>query len=183
MKKVLFILTVLILLLKVIKIYNKTELAYVMAYYGISEVPVFDRHCMLGKVVLKDGVVSFQKGPNIRMLPGQFEEQAFAIAFEAVNDVITLKEKWNEETVQNVIYRIEYYGYPKSEDSVNVLTWSGTYDQLFEKMSYKISRLRYLNGHSYEFADPEMQKLYRIWQEVIPNSRSFDIYYRNATVD
>ena len=87
------------------------------------------------------------------------------------------------ETTQDVIYRIKDYINPKSEDREKVLTWSGTYDQLFEKMSYEASRLRYLNGHSYEFADPEVEKLYRIWNHVIPNSRSFDIYYRNATVD
>ena len=166
-----------------IKIYDKTELAYVMSYYGISEVPVFDKHCTWGKAVLKDGVVSFQKDPCIIILSEQFEEQAFAIAFKSVNDVITLKEKWNVETVQDVIYRIKDYDNPKSEDREKVLTWSGTYDQLFEKMSYETSRLRYLNGRSYEFADPEVEKLYRIWNHVIPNSRSFDIYYRNATVD
>lgn len=166
-----------------INIYDKTELAYVMSYYGISEVPVSDKHCTWGKVVLKDGVVSFQKGPCIIILSEQFEEQAFAIAFESVNDVITLKEKWDVETTQDVIYRIKDYVNPKSEDREKVLTWSGTYDQLFEKMSYEASRLRYLNGHSYEFVDPEVEKLYRIWNHVIPNSRSFDIYYRNATVD
>lgn len=63
------------------------------------------------------------------------------------------------------------------------LVETGTYDSIFEKIEYANDHLRYCNGSYYRFASPKISQLFSLWRRCIPESRSFDLYYGNGTVD
>lgn len=56
-------------------------------------------------------------------------------------------------------------------------------DEVFERF-YKANRkYRYCNGMYYKFTDKNVEYLYQLWNDSMPRSRSFDLYYGGGIVD
>lgn len=72
---------------------------------------------------------------------------------------------------------------PRIESTTAKHVFSGTLDEVFERLEKENNRLRYCNGHYFEFDDNEHRCLYRMWTRLIPYWRSFNLYYGNGIVD
>ena len=72
---------------------------------------------------------------------------------------------------------------PRIESTERKHVFSGTLDEVFERLEKENNRLRYCNGHYFEFDDNEHRRLYRMWTRLIPYWRSFNLYYGNGIVD
>lgn len=172
---------------KILKVTNRDELTYVMAYYGIDNIPISmamakdgyvfstGKYALpVGKVIRKGDGVAFVQDICARGVP---VEPAIRHAFSVVNDVIDLMSKMKEATVQKLRF---HKGGRDPKDEVSEV--KGTFDEIFEKRSLATNHLRYLSGWYYEFVDPKVESMYGLWSSYIPKDRSFNLYYPGSTI-
>lgn len=176
------------------KIENKQELKYVMDFYGIPFVPIKNRGENVGKVT-RD--MEYIKGCTCALKRG-YEHYAFELAYEQVHAVIDLFKNVNKPFKATDVYRCERseYVYPDEPGGISYhhvfpekvvteekIERTGTMDEVFVNHYKANNSLRYCNGDSYEFQDKEIQEMYSLWLKMMPEGRSFALYYGNGIVD
>lgn len=178
-----------------IKITNDEELKYIMKFYGLTRVHIYEDGQYRGYL---DENCSYNKGDAFRYFNKYGISLAHSLAYEQINNAISLKNTLHEPFVAVVLdicesdtwYYPDYDGgapthhvYPRKTTEIKELTYRGTKDEVFEKLEKANNRLRYCNGNHLEFKDKYVQQEYRLWQRTIPESRSFDLYYDGGIVD
>lgn len=176
-----------------IEIKTKEELKYVMDFYNIPFVPIRSDGKDMGKVTREMKYVAGSWKYN-----SGWEYLAFECAFEQISDVISLKEKINQpfEATDVLVRETMEYVYPDSENGTprhhvypirvtkrTEKTVTGTMDEVFVKHYKANNSLRYCNGEWWEFKDKEVQEMYNLWLRIMPEGRSFNLYYGNGIVD
>lgn len=176
-----------------INIENNQELKYVMDFYNIPFVPIKDGNKDMGKIT-KDmkyeaGSWKYNKG---------YEYLAFNLAYEQIKSIIELKERINKPFKAIEVYRKEYneyvypdvkggtpyhHVYPKKAVEETESELEGTMDEVFVKHYKANNSLRYCNGYSYHFKDEKVNEMYYLWLKIMPEARSFHLYYGNGIVD
>lgn len=176
-----------------LKVETKEELKYVMDFYKIPFVPIYANGKDLGKVtrdmIYEPGAWKFNPG---------WEFRAFQLACEQVKEIIKLKEKVSEPFKATLVYRVKeqtwmypdveggipcHHVYPKTIVRETEEEVEGTMDEVFVKCYKSNNRLRYCNGSSYHFKDKDVDKMYNLWLRIMPEDRSFHLYYGNGIVD
>lgn len=173
---------------------NNEELKYVMDYYDIPFVPIYEGNKDLGKITKElqyvSGLYKYQKG---------YEHLAFELAYEQVKEVIELQERLKQPLKTIQVFKKEYneWEYPDVEGGLprhhvyprtvvkreEKEIEGATMDEVFEK-HYKANRsYRYCNGYSYYLKDEKIQKMYYLWLTLMPEGRKFHLYYGNSIVD
>lgn len=153
--------------------YTIEEFKYLMKFHNLDVAPV-----------MRDGKFYGFITDDLRYTHSHclryFETKAYAIqlAIENLDNYIEQVKKLRSKDVVtvNVVYHDS-----RSPEKTSQST--GTYDQVFERLERSNDRLRYCNGCYYYFEDKEVAALYRTWQVVLPESRSFDMYYQGGIVD
>lgn len=176
-----------------LNIETKQELKYVMDFYNIPFVPIKEGKKDLGKITkdmeYKPGLYRYNKG---------YEYLAFELAFSQIKDVIELKEQVNKPFKAIHVYRREemtweypdveggesrHHVYPKTISHETEHELEGTMDEVFVAHYKANNKLRYCNGSSYHFKDEKVQEKYYLWLTMMPEGRSFSLYYGNGIVD
>ncbi len=76
------------------------------------------------------------------------------------------------------------FRYRSDEDRFRIEEISGeSEDEIFEDFERKNNRLRYCNGSYYDFAEEEDKANFKKWKSGLSESRSFELFYGNGTVD
>lgn len=120
--------------------------------------------------------------------PQYFTDVNYALRFalnknrveKYIEDCNRIRSKKNVDinvTEENISYD------PRIESTTAKHVFSGTLDEVFERLERENNRLRYCNGHYFEFDDKEHRRLYGMWARLIPYWRSFKLYYGNGTID
>lgn len=153
--------------------YTPQEFQYLMKFHNLDVAPVMQNGNFYG-FITED--LRYTHSHCLRY----FESKAYAtlLAIENLDNYIEQVKKLRSTDVVtvNAVYHDTH-----SADEVH--QYSGTYDQVFESLQRYNNRMRYCNGCYAEFEDKEVKALYRIWQVVLPESRSFDMYYQGGIVD
>jgi hypothetical protein len=112
------------------------------------------------------------------------EEDAIELAYKQINDIVSLIKELKEDAQVKVTHFWETWGdgWDKIKKT-ETKEWSGTLDDIFEKFEKANNRLRYCNGDGFKFEDANVALKYRLWSRLIPEWRSFHLYYGDGTVD
>lgn len=170
---------------KELNIESKEELAYVMDFYKIPFVPVFDNGSYLGKVTRS---MKYEKSRTGYSLRDGYHDLAFGMAFKQIKDVIALKKALDKEVTvtrtrfnrHHVWMYPDYSGaepthhvYPKTVTDEEHEEMTGTLREIFDNTYYRNDRLRYCNGIWLGFKDKNLDKQYRLfklmdWNKELP---------------
>jgi hypothetical protein len=170
---------------------DRQEFQYLMDFYRLKSIPIFYKNDYVGKVT-RD--LQYKKAMLVRL---KDKDYAVELAFEQIHDSIEVVKRWKEKTSVDVVFESEkqtwiyddgcgyetHHVYPKTIKTTKDMVFEGTLDEVFERFYKANSHLRYCNGDRYVFADKKVERKYRIWAELIPESRSFHMYYGNGIVD
>ena len=174
--------------------YTIQEFQYLLKFHNLSSAPV----CSDGNFY---GFITEDLKYTHQHCLSYFADKEYAIGLAIDNldhfieqvkklrskDVVTVKVIYhNEHNVWDYADSdgvVRHHVYPKMVDDTEFSDFTGTYDQVFEKLQRGNNSLRYCNGYYAEFEDKEVKALYRTWQVVLPESRSFDMYYQGGIVD
>lgn len=176
-----------------IKIENNQELKYVMDFYNIPFVPIKNGEKDMGKIT-KD--MKYEAG-SWRYNKG-CEYMAFELAYSQIKNVIELKENLNKPFKAIHVYHSEektwiypdveggtphHHVYPRTITHETESELEGTMDEVFVKHYKANNSLRYCNGCYYRFKDEKVSEMYYLWLKIMPEARSFKLYYGNGIVD
>lgn len=153
--------------------YTIEEFKYLLKYHNLSSAPVCQNGNYYG-FITED--LKYTHRNCLRYFTSK--EYAIQLAIDNLDNFIEQVKKLRSKDVVtvNVVYHDTY-----SADKVTPST--GTYDKVFELLQSYNNRMRYCNGCYGEFENKEVKALYRTWQEILPESRSFDLYYQGGIVD
>lgn len=153
--------------------YTTQEFQYLMKFHNLDVAPVMQNGNFYG-FITED--LRYTHKHCLRWF--EYKDYAIQLAIENLDNFIEQVKKLRSKDVVtvNVVYHDTH-----SADKVH--QYSGTYDQVFEQLERYNNRMRYCNGYYAEFEDKEVKALYCMWQEVLPESRSFDMYYQGGIVD
>lgn len=152
--------------------YTKEELKYLMKFHEIEEMPVYYKGEKVGEV--NQGLKYSHRGTFRYMTK---DEYAIDLAIEQIDDFVKFKQQVNKQFTAEVEYYSDYK--PTGDKSI----YEGTMDEVFVKHYKSNNALRYCNGMYYRFTDKNVQHLYQLWNDSMPRSRSFDLYYGGGIVD
>lgn len=153
---------------------DKATFQYLMDYYKLSKMPIYHKRTFLGYVT-RD--MEYIKGlSNFTTTP-----VAIHFAFEQIGSVVDVMSNLN--TTYTINYTKKKCNSPKAIETSEVISATETLDKLFEQF-YKLNRTyKNCNDVWYEFEDEEIKHKYRIWLNMLDNSRSFSLYYGDGIVD
>jgi hypothetical protein len=171
---------------------DRQEFQYLCDFYKIKEVPLFYNGSFCG-CVTRD--CKYNRHNALR----EYRKDGYAIeaAYESIHKVIDLLQEIDKETevtVLDVQQRdtweyddgrgyVTHHVYPKTVKTSKTVIFSGTLDSIFERFDKANNKLRYCNGHWFEFEDKKVDEKYRMWLKMIPYERSFNMYYGEGIVD
>ena len=151
--------------------YTKEELKYLMKFHEIEEMPVYYKGKNVGEVTQS---LKYRHG---RLSYMTRDEDAINLATQQIDDFVKFKQDVNKP------FKAEVEDYSDYKPTGKKFTYEGTMDEVFERF-YKANRTyRYCNGMYYKFTDKNVEYLYQLWNDSMPRSRSFDLYYGDGIVD
>lgn len=158
---------------------NKQTFQYLMDFYRLDRVPIFYGNSFVG-YVSRD--LSYSHSNALSYM--RREEDAIELAYKQINDIVSLIKELKEEAQVKVVHFWETWGEGWNKiKKTETKEWSGTLDDIFEKFEKENNRLRYCNGDGFKFEDANVALKYRLWSRLIPEWRSFHLYYGSGTVD
>ncbi len=179
------------------EIQTDEELIYVMRFHGIKKIPTIENNQYYGDVLLADdGTLRYERGDT--HFYWNDDRFAFENACRGVNDVIRLNGMLDKPaTVVAVRFQSEqvwkypdreggpaiHHVYPKTVRTETEEAWSGTLDEVFVRMEETNRRFRYCNDIAYDFRDPDIKHLHRLWGLTMDKFRSMELYYGGGIVD
>lgn len=138
--------------------------------YNLETLPLYYEGKYMGYL---DKDLRYESGHLYRLTSRDAQLFAAERTLPIVEDVLN---KWNEKMSTTIVKYVD--NQRKSVDA-----WRGTFDEICADFETANNKLRYCNGDYFEFADEEMKMKYRVWLDLIPQSRAFKLYYGNGTVD
>lgn len=152
--------------------YTKEELKYLMKFHEIEKIPVYYKGDYVGEV---DKSLKYSHSGALRYMTK--EEYAIDLAIEQIDDFVKFKHDVSKP------FKAEVEDCSDYKPTGKKFIYEGTMDEVFERF-YKANRTyRYCNGKYYKFTDKNVQHIYQLWNDSMPSSRSFDLYYGDGIVD
>lgn len=149
------------------------EVKYLMAFYQINRLPLFNKDNVFLGYVTKD--LKYDTANAFRVFTKK--EYAIETACEQIDSFIESAKRLNsKEPLKIEIIEVAY-------EKENTEEWEGTLDEIFEKIERINNKYRYCNGHYWKVKDKEFLVLFRLWQKIISESRSFKLFYGDGIVD
>lgn len=149
---------------------RETRIKDFMNKYGLNKLPLY---CEGKHVGYLDKDLSYTKGHFYSLTNRNVELNVADFMLPIIENIINI---WNKPISVNVLKCVDY---KVSE----VEEWKGTFDEVCEKLDVLNNKLRYCNGHYYKFDSTDMQLKFKLWYDLIPDARSFSLYYGNGIVD
>lgn len=171
---------------------DKPTFQYLMDFYQLKQIPIFYKNQYVGDVTRN----LEYKQSNVCHLKDT--RDAWLLAFEQVEGIIELIKQFdttisvdvNEVCSRDVWEYADYEGgpvyhhvYSREKKTITIHKWSGSMDEVFERYNIANDRLRYCNGHHFEFCEKNMEMKYLRWLRIIPECRHFHMTYRTGLVD
>lgn len=172
---------------------TEQEFRYLMGFHQLDSVPISYRGQDVGKVTAD---LKYEYGYGSHLT---HDRDAVDLALEQLDSWIEKVGKYRSKeqvTLLTVTHNehsvweyadedgtVRHHTFPITVDDKTTAEVTGTYDEIFAKVYRRNSRMRYCNGCSTEFANPQIQQLYLGWHDYIPRGRSMDIYYGGGIVD
>lgn len=151
---------------------STNELKRLMNLNNIKRVPLFNNGTFLGYVTNElryDTTNAFSYYTD--------RKYAMEAACNQIEPFIEAVKKITSKEVVEIEVTEVVYGEEKP------LKFSNTLDKIFEGFEKANNKLRYCNGHYFQFKDKDVQTLYRIWLKVADDARLFHLYYGDGVVD
>ena len=150
---------------------TEQELKYLLKFYNLDKMYIYYNDYYVGYI---NSELLYTEGWD----SPSYNKDIIQYAIKQIPDYIESIKKFKSKDIVNLT--IEDYSNYKL-DSEKII--SGTYDELFEKISHLNNILRYCNGSYYKFKDSSIKRLFSLWNKYIPDSRSMDLYYGGGIVD
>lgn len=172
---------------------SNEECKYLISYYGLNVVPIFDYDTEKGDIVI--GLYDVDKD-SFKAVPYVFNggfytydlSKSFVLAMFKENlslyigDYIKTIYK-RLVSKESICISVEYYDNDNESNNRREM-WAGTMDELFERFERKNNSLKYCNGCGYRFVNKDdIAPLYQIWCKIIPFGRSWELCYPTGLVD
>ena len=153
--------------------YNN-ELVYLMNFYGISKMPIYDINDSRGEVSLKDNKLVYNHTRCFTYYTN--DEFAFRVARLQLNEVAEAYKRFSENA-EEVSFVASY----KDSDSEynREETWSGNLNDVLDRLYKENHRLTYCNGCSWKFKDMAIQHLYLLWLNWLDYTNQSLSHYMN----
>lgn len=129
---------------------------------------------------IKDGIISYRYYQSVNKLSFTLED------LENIINIIDnkLKEYQPLEPYLQSFKPTEFTIIEKAyEEYRNITITVTSLDELFIHLYKLNNRYKYCNGHSFHFENEGLQNQYYQWLKILPDNRSFELYYGNSVVD
>lgn len=146
-----------------------------MKKHGYKTMPLYWKGNSIGELTsdynYKDGLTR-----SLNKYHAQFKIILADVSYESMKIIQEVLDLWNKPMEVVVVWHDDYK--PKEET-----TWTGTFDEICDKMDKANNSYRYCNGNYYKIKDSKLESLRHIWHDLIPFQRSFNNFYLGSYVD